>query len=61
MADDLEIRPYRAGDAAGMLAVHGRAILAISREVYSQVELESWNHGKTEEGYLEAMAGVRSS
>ncbi|MEM9044769.1 MAG: GNAT family N-acetyltransferase [Pseudomonadota bacterium] len=51
-----QIRPYRPGDAPGILAVHRRSIMAISTEIYSSAELESWHHGKTEEGYLHAMA-----
>ncbi|MEM1278026.1 MAG: GNAT family N-acetyltransferase [Pseudomonadota bacterium] len=49
------IRAYREGDTAGLLRVHRSAILAISTEIYSQAELESWNHGKTEDLYIRAI------
>jgi len=49
------IRPGRPTDAAGLYAVHERAVRVLGRRVYSDTQIESWIHGNSPEHYIAAM------
>jgi len=49
------IRRGRPADAAGLYAVHERAVRVLGRRVYSDTQIESWIHGNSPERYVEAM------
>lgn len=49
------IRRGRPADAAGLYAVHERAVRVLGRRVYSETQIESWIHGNCPERYVEAM------
>ncbi|MDH3239830.1 MAG: GNAT family N-acetyltransferase [Alphaproteobacteria bacterium] len=48
---DFSIRPASPGYAGAILRVHRRAILILARESYSEVELQSWTYGLSEDFY----------
>ncbi|MGD1877689.1 MAG: GNAT family N-acetyltransferase [Kiloniellaceae bacterium] len=49
------IRCGRLTDAAGLHAVHERAVRVLGRRVYTHTQIESWIHGNRPEHYVEAM------
>ncbi|WP_340119667.1 GNAT family N-acetyltransferase [Pelagibius sp. 7325] len=49
------IRRGRPADAAGLSAVHERAVRVLGRRVYSDTQIESWVHGNGPARYVEAM------
>lgn len=49
------LRTGKPSDAAGIFAVHERAIRVLGRGVYSETQVESWAHGNSPARYVEAM------
>ena len=54
MSPKFSIRAFTPADAPAMCSLHTRAIMQISEKFYSQALRESWAHGLTPQGYVDA-------